>query len=885
MWRLVLAVFPAEFRRAHGDELLESLRLERGHARWRGRLGGVRFWLRTLPDVVRAGFRLRWSPALVPSPRSAKGGFRRLGAGWARDLAYAARSLARTPLVTGVIAVTLALGIGMNTAIFSVVHGVLLEPLPYPAAERLVYVEGRVTVDGSVRPVGLAGASVSDLEEQVGALDAVAAYTHIRQNLSGVGAPLMADVGWCSTGLFEMLGVAASVGRTFGEGDPPGSVLLDHGLWLRHFGGDPNVLGSGLRLDGHAYTVVGVLPPGFRLDAPGFPTEIDVWKVPDDWWQNGDVWSERGLSFGILRVIGRRAPGASLARLRDELAGAAAQSRESSVELERVAFDLQAVPLHEAIVGKARPTLLLLSGAVVFVLLIACANVMNLLLARGQRRRREIALRLALGCSRRGIVRLLLAEGTILSSLGGLLGIGLGLAGTHVLAQLRPPGLPRTGAVEIDATVLGFAAVAVLGSLGLFGLTPALGAARRDLGDDLREGRVSAGPDRQRLSRILVAGQLALSLVLLIGAGLLTTSLRHLAAVDPGFDPSGRLAFSVSLPGTRYERPLGTDRFLRELERRIDALPGVRSVGVVWPLPLGGQNWSGGYSGGDVEPEDNAAADYRLATPRFFEAAGIPVLEGRSFDDGDPRAVAMVSRALADRAWPGRDPIGRSVSASPWGGDDVDFRVVGVVGDVRGDSLQKSDLEALWFDSRGWSWTDWEVDYVVATSVDPTSLVHPIRDVLLALDPEVPLADPRLLESEVAGQLATHRFAVFLVGLFAGVAAALAVVGLYGVVSYAVAQRDREIGIRMALGAQRSRILTLVLGQGARLAAAGLAMGLAGAWGLTRLLESLLFGVDAQDPGTFALVALALACVTLLACYPTARRATRLDPARTLSAE
>jgi predicted permease len=773
----------------------------------------------------------------------------------------------------------------MNTAIFSVVDAVLLEPLPYPDPERLVLVEGRVSVDGRARPVRLAGAAFTELRDHVGALESAAAYTRIRQNLTGGDAPLMVQVGWSSANLFEMLGIGASLGRTFRPGDPPGTLVLDNGLWLRHFGGDPEVLGRTLRLDGHAYTVVGVLPPGFELHVPGSRGRADVWKVPDDWWQNGDVWTQEALSFGILQVVGYRAPGASMARLRGELAAAGARHRQSSAELEKVAFGLAAQPLHEALVGEARPTLLLLLGAVGCVLLIACANVMNLLLVRAQARRREIAVRRALGCSRFGVVRLLLAESLLLAGMGGAAGIGLGLAGTRLLAGLQPPGLPRAGAVEVDASVLGFACLAALVSVLVFGLAPAPGASRPDLRAGVGDGRSSGSPAARTASRALVAAQLALSLVLLIGTGLLTASLSRLGEVEPGFAVADRLAFAVSLPGTRYERPLGTDRFFRELEDRIEALPGVRAAGVVWPQPLKGPRWEAGYAAGEVREEDNAAAAYYLATPGYFEAAGVPVLEGRPYHAGDERAVVMVSRALANRAWPGRDAVGQTVEASPWGGDPETYRVVGVAGDVRSHSLREAGGEALWFDSRGWSWTDWEVDYVVHAAVPPGSLVEPIREVLLSLDPEVPLADARPLAEDLEGHLATSRFALLLIGLFAVVAAVLAVIGLYGVVSYAVGRRAREIGIRVALGAGRRRILALVLGQGVRLAAAGLALGLLGAWGLTRLLESLLFGIGAHDPATFAAVALGLGAVAVAACLPAALRALRLDPSESLRAE
>ena len=437
----------------------------------------------------------------------------------------------------------------------------------------------------------------------------------------------------------------------------------------------------------------------------------------------------------------------------------------------------------------------------------------------------------------------------------------------------------------MNATTLGFALACCLGSILLFGLVPALRASRRDPAAEMLGGRASASPGSLRASNVLVAGQLAVSLVLLVGAGLLAASLVRLQGVDPGFDPRGTLTFSVSAPGTRYERPLGTDRFFRALEERVRHLPGVQQAGVVWPLPLSGRVWSSTYAAGAVSDAEHAYAEYRLATPAYFETAGIPLREGRLFRPEDRPGVVIVNRRLADRAWPGGSAIGRLLRASPWGPPEEDFEVVGVVEDVRNAGLREAPAETAYFDSRGWSWTDWEVSFLVRASVPPASLVPAIREQLRSLDPEVPLAEVRPLSALVNAQLAPNRFAALLLGIFAAAAGGLALVGLYGVVSYSVSRRAREMGIRLAVGAERRDIVALVLGQGARLVAAGVVLGLAATYGLTRVLGSLLFGVSPLEPAVLAGVASGLSLVALAAGLVPARRAASQDPLITLRSE
>ena len=889
---LLLRAFPSEFRHRHGRELADSV------ARARAELGGgqlaaARFWLGVAADLLAAAVRLRLRPAQPAQAgrhdrdreRVLRG--QDLGAvmgSLAVDLHHAHRALVRTPGVAALIVLTLGLGIGLNTAVFSVVHGVLLRPFAYAEPHELVDVSGAYLNDG-VKRVALPGGTYRAITENVPAFASAAAITSIRQNLSGASSPLQVQVGWASRNFFDLLGVRPILGSGFTPDAPAGTLVLSHRFWQRAFGGDEAVLGRSVRLDGHAYTISGVLPSSFRLYLPSFPGDVDVFKVPDDWWQNGDVWSADGPEFGILRVVGRLAEGATLDEARAELAVLASRNRETLPAMARAGLALQAVPLHEAVVGKVRSPLLLLSGAVALVLLIACANVASLLLLRSENRRREIALRLALGAGRARIVRLLLAECLLLAGFGGGLGVVLGVAATRLLAHLSVFGMPRASEVAVDGPTLAFALAASLASTLLFGLAPAMRAARRDLASEMRGGRVTADPPRLRANHVLVVGQLAVSLVLLVGAGLLMASLARLQRVEPGFEHRGMLTFSVSAPGTRYERPLGTDRFFRALEDRVRRLPGVQQAGVVWPLPLSGRVWSNNYAAGVVRDAERAYAEYRLATPAYFETVGIRLVEGRLFRDDDRPGVVVVNRKVAERAWPGERAVGRTLRALPWGPPEETFEVVGVVEDVRNAGLREAPAETLYFDSRGWSWTDWEVSFVVRAAVPPESLVPAIRAELERLDAEVPLAEVRALSSLVDEQLAPNRFAVLLLGVFAAAAGGLALVGLYGVVSYSVSLRTREVGIRVALGAGRASIMALILGQGARLATAGVLLGLSAALGLTRLLGSLLFGVSPLEPGVLLGVAVGLGLAALAAALVPARRAASVDPVLTLRAE
>ncbi len=878
---VLLRLFPAKFRRLHGDEIRHDVAVER--QRCPTRRARAALWCETTIDLLRSAHRVRarYRRQRPKYPRTAAGGGVEMMASVLQDLRHAVRALLGTPVTSLVIVLTLALGIGMNTSIFSVVNAVLLRPFEYYEPDRLVHIGADYPSDG-VYDSNHSGGIFRRIQASSDTLVEVAAVRNIQQNLSGVPTPVQAQVGWVSDNTFSMLGVSPVHGRLFAASDPPGLAVLSHRLWQTTFAGEPDAIGKVVALDGVPYTIIGVLPADFRLRVWSSPRRIDIWKLPDNVWANGDVWDATGLSFSLLKVFGRLHDDATIEQARDEMGAIAAQVRKEHSEYREAGFDMTVAPLLETVVGDVRPTLLLLMGAVGFVLLIACANIVGLMLVRAQGRQREMLLRLALGSPRGRIVRLLLSEALVLTLVGGAIGTTLAVATTDLLASLRPDGLPRLDAVAVDPRVLGFALAATLVCTLVFGLAPATMIGRTGLVTRLTGNRST--PRAGSLRDALVVVQIALSVVLLIGAGLLTASLMRLRSVDPGFQTTQLLTFSISLPGARYEWPDGTGRFHRQLEEHIKSLPGVTSAGVIWPLPLT-DIWSGQYVAGDVTEEDRAPSQYRLATPDFFATVGIPIRSARSFELADAAEVAIVSRALAERSWPGQNPVGRLVQADPWGRGLTEFEVIGVAGDVRYRSLREAPMETIYFDSRNWSWVDWEVDFVVRSQVRPLALVDPIRELLRNMDAEIPMAEVQTMAAYVDARLAPNRYALALVGLFASVAGMLAMLGLYGVVSHSVGERTHEIGIRVALGSDRGHIAKLILTQGARLSLVGLALGLTGSLALTRLLAAFLFGVAPTDPMTFIAISGVLLTVSLTASYLPARRAMRLDAMTVLRTE
>lgn len=879
---LILRVYPPGFRRRHGDEFRSDTLAQRKRA-GKGVWAGLVFWVRTLPDLLGSAVRLRLSrrdglndPGTL-HPRAALPGGIELMHSLAQDLKFATRSLLATPLVSLAIVITLALGIGTNSAIFSVVDSVLLKPFDYTNPDELVYFHARGPAGGLDR-MAFSGGMLNRLRETVDSFTDIAAVTTIQQNLTGVSAPEQVQVGWASPNLFAMLGAEPALGRSFERDEVEGRAMLSHRTWQTTLAGDPDVVGRVIQLDGVPYTVVGVVGADFALHVGTRPLEIDVWKVPDTAWANGDIWNSFGTTFGLLTLVGRLDPEITLASAQREVDAFAASIRADHSEYDAMGWEIWLRPLRETVVVEVRPTLLMLLGAVGFVLLIACANVANLLLIRAGRREREISLRMALGAGRGRVIRLMLVESALLATVGGGAALLLAQIGTRMVASMAAAEIPRLGAVGVDSRVLAFTVVLALLCSVVFGLVPALRASRGDLSGAFRDARASTGRGRHRLSRGLAVTQIALSLVLLIGAGLLLASLSRLQQVQLGIRSQDLLTFSISLPGTRYEWPEGTGRFFNDFEERIAALPGARTAGVMWPLPLSASGWSGEFDGGIVEPESNTHARYVLATPDVFETIAIPLVDGRLYANDDSEFVVVVSSNLAERTWPGESAIGRTLRADPWGRGPTEFEVVGIAADVRYASLREPADETIYFDARNWSWVDWEVDVVVRADVTPASLVDPIREELAVLDAEIPIAEVRLMSAYIDDGMADGRFALRLIGLFAAVAVLLALVGLYGVLSSAVAERTREIGIRMALGSSRRQVLHMVVGSGLRLTVLGLALGVAGAIGLTRFLATFLYEVTATDVTTFAAVSAAMLLVGALASYLPARRATRLDP-------
>jgi predicted permease len=804
--------------------------------------------------------------------------------GFVNDLRLALRGLGRSAGFAVVVILTLGLGIGLSTAVFSVVNGVLLRPLVYDGADRLVYVQARREAEGTVDAL-VSGGDWRAFREGVSALESLEAVGTIRQTLTGAGLPRQVQVGWVSPGFLSMLGVAPALGRLMEPGDPPGTAVLSHAVWSNELGGDAGVVGRVVGLDGSSYTVVGVMPAGFRLELPsraGRAPVVDIWKNPDRNWQNGDVWGERGPEFGLLRMVGKRAPGASLGTAQAQADAVLAALLGEDGRYQSSGFGVTVHDLHGRLVADARPMLLLLMGAVAFVLAIACANAANLLLVRANGRQRELAVRVAMGAGHARVVRYLLAETLLLAAAGGAVGIALAMALVELLPLLGYQGIPRLETASLDGTVAAFAVVAALCTTLLVGVAPALTATRADPASILGNARAShAGGGWVRDG--LVVAQVALSLVLLVGAGLLVSSLMRLNRVDPGFDPDGLFTFAVSIPGTEYGWPDEAGRYYRSVQERVAALPGVRGAGVVWPMPFS-SSWGGDLSvGGSGEPV--GVVPYYLATEEYFGAAGIPLVEGRLFEDGDPRETAVVSEATARRAFPDGSALGRTLSANPWGGGAVDFQVIGVVGDVRHGDLREPTQGGIYFDARGWSWVDWEVHVMVRTDVAAATLVPAIRTAVSEIDADVPVARADPMSERIAAGNATARFVLALLGVFAAASALLAVVGLYGVVSYSVGLRRRELGIRMALGSARESIRRLVVGRGVVVACVGVGIGTLASLALGGVLERHLYEVRSGDPATLAAAAGLMVALAALASWVPALRAARTDPVLVLKAD
>jgi predicted permease len=792
-----------------------------------------------------------------------------------QDLRYAARTLVKNRTFTAVVVAALALGIGANTAIFSVVDAVLLRPLPYADPDRIM----TVLHDGS-DPV--APANYLDWKAQNHVFERMAAaQIGWDANLTGSGHPEPIKTMQVSADMFPLLGVRPLLGRTFlPEEDGPGGarvVVLGHALWQRRFGSDPDLVGRSIAIDDQAFRVVGVMPPGFQF-APFWARDAELWGPI------GPTWAPHNLAGriadrdgGSLRVFARLRSGVTRAQAQAEM-DLISRRLERQYPATNKRLTVAVDPLHEKAVGKVRRPLLILLGAVGFVLLIACANVANLLLARSITRRKEIAVRIALGAGRGRLVRQMLTESVLLALLGG--GLGVLVAGWSVqfLVALSPASLPRVDTVSLDGQVLGFAlAISVLTGLA-FGIVPALQASRSGVGESLKEGgrSASAGGHRNRARSVLVVSEVALALVLLVGAGLMVRSFRRLQNLDPGFNPGHLLAVTVPASPAFYD----------QLIRRVEGLPGVTSVSGINHLPIAGDMWSEPFTVDDRPPPapgDRPHTVFRLVRPGYAHTMGMSLVAGRELTAHDTLAaprVAMINETFARTMWPGQNPIGKRIRD-----DDLGPReIVGVVKDTAQRQWAAEPRRELYRpylqDARARG-----VSLVVRTTGDPLALAPAIQREAWAIDNSLPAINAVSMEQVLAGAIGEPRFNALLLNLFAGVALLLAALGIYGVMAHAVTRRGQEIGIRVALGARSSQVLRLVLGQGMALTLLGMVVGLAAAFATTRLMGSLLFEVSATDPPTFVAISLLLAAVALLACYLPARRASRIDPMVALRAE
>jgi putative ABC transport system permease protein len=796
------------------------------------------------------------------------------------ELRHALRSLLASPGFTVVAIVALALGIGASTSIFSVVNAVLLKPLPFPDAERLVMVWEQTPRTG--KPNVANPINFLEWRSRNRSFERISAFIQTPVNLAGDADPEQVLGLIVTEGFFEILGGRPALGRTFRpEEDTAGNtrvVVLSHELWQRRWGGDPGVVGKKITLNTNTVEIVGVMPPAFR-----FPnTRAELW-VP-----YGMDRARMQRTGRFLSTVARLRPGVSLDSARADMELIGAQLRAERPEF-NAKWGTTVVGLREQSVGEIRTPLLVLFGAVGFVLLIACANVANLMLIRATRRQRELAVRTALGASRWRLARQLLVESVTLAAAGGALGAVAAVWATRALVAMIPDSMSvhNVTAVGVDRNVLLFAVLATFGTGILFGVTPAVKAGGVDLHDALKEGARGASAGGSRTRSLLVVVEVALSMILLVGAGLLIRSFTRLLEVNPGFEAGKVLTMRVSTGG-RFSNGQQTSAFLEQVLDRVRAIPEVKAAGSIHFLPLTGLLSATGFWRADrprPSPGDEPVTQTFVIAQGYFAALGIPLLGGRAFDPRDRAGappVTIVNRELANRYFPGEDPVGKRLHIQ-WGRPEENYEIVGVVGSIRHLGLEKSPEPALFLanlqEPNGF------INLVIRTSGDPMRIAPAVKSEIRTIERDIPVSEVRTMEQYMARAVARPHFNVVLLGAFAGLALALASLGLFGVISYSVAQRTQEIGIRRALGAPDGRVIAMVVKQGMLLAFAGVAVGLAGALALTRFLETLLFEIKPTDAATFAAVAAVLTVVTLGACLVPALRAARVDPMTALRYE
>jgi putative ABC transport system permease protein len=798
-----------------------------------------------------------------------------------QDLRYGARMLIKRPGFTVVAMIALALGIGANTAIFSVVNAVLLRPLAYKDPDRLVVVWSNNTREGNARyPV--AAANFVDFKEQNHVFDTLAAYLSFTPNMTLAAAtePVQITQSSVSPDLFPLLGVEAALGRTFSAEEAQVGkdqvVILSHGLWQRQFGGDKNILGQTLTLDGVVYTIIGVMPKDFYF----LYRNADLWIPLSFNTRFNPNFTITNRAGGALGLIGRLKPDVSIEQARAEMDAIAARLADQYPTVNS-GIGVTLVTLDEQMTESVRTALLVLLAAVSFVLLVACANVATLLLARAASRQKEIAIRAALGAGRVRLIRQLLTEAVLLSALGGALGALLAIWGIDLILALSPSEIPRQNEIGIDASVLMFTlGLSVLTGV-IFGLVPALQLSKSGLHEALKEGgRSSAGSTRQGVRNVLVISQVALTLVLLVGAGLLIRSFVRLLNVDPGFRTENLLVMNIAVPTSLRGAPPQKVAYYQELFERIEAIPGVESAGAVTRLPLTARGVTTKLSveGHAVAPGEEPDIEFRRASQDYFSALGVKLIDGRYFNAQDTAqnpGVVIVNQSAARRLWPDETAIDKRVRTTqnpnaPW------LTVVGVIGDVKHFGLDADARPEIYISSE--QAPPDSPFMVVRTTSDPMNVAASVRAQVGAMNKDQPVNTIQTMEEVLAASVAGRRFNMLLLAMFAGLALLLAAVGIYGVISYSVTQRTQEIGIRMALGAQTRDVLGMVIAQAAKLALAGVAIGLIASFLLTRLMKSLLFNVSATDPVTFLAVSLLLVALAFAASYIPALRATKVDP-------
>jgi putative ABC transport system permease protein len=867
----LLRLYPERFRRRYGAAMLDFYRERR-------RSTGPGVWPRILIDLLlsAAAERLRAEPRLS--------GERITMNTLLQDLRLSLRGLGRTPGFTAVVLLTLALGIGANAAIFSVVNGVLLRPLPFHDPDGIVDFRHQEPYWSVSEP------EFRDYRRELRPLERLAAYTGYDANLAGDQEPVRLTGARVSDGFFAVLGVDPLMGRTYAPDEekpaqgPSPVIVISEAVWRTQFGADPKILTREVRLNGIPRRVIGVMPARFGFPEAGTGVWLPLRLNYDSLWTRNNHY---------LLLVGRLRPGATAAQANAEANLLARRWPKDFPETYSPAKPLVVVvqPLRERVLSNSRPYLVTLLGAVGFVLLIACANVANLLLIRGESRRRELGIRTALGATGLRLVAQQLSESALLALAGGGLGLLVAWGGVRALLRLAPDTLPRLQYVRLDGAVLGFTLAVSLGTGLLFGLLPALRAARGDAASALREGaRSSSSRGGSRMRRALVVGEVALAVVMLSGAGLLVRSLRSLQQVDIGFDAERILTARLNLPPLDYQADAKAIGFVRQLEERVRTLPGVVSVGIMgWtPVVGGGGTWSILVDGREVKEIAQApSADPEQVTPGYFKTLGVQILRGRAFteqDREDAPPVAVINEAMAKRLWPGQDPLGHTLKMfdpqSPW------VTVVGVVRDILSRGVGKSVPATMFFPYAQAGKSAYiiprQVSIAIKTARNPDAMGGPLRKLVHELDPAAPVSEVRSMEAVMGTALASRRFTTLLLGWFAGLALLLAGLGIYGVIAYGVTQRTYEIGLRQALGADRGSVLGLIVVEGLRLTGTGLAVGLLATVATGQLIRSLLVNVRVTDPPTLFAVALLLAGVAALASWIPARRAMAVSPTEAL---